>query len=140
MHQINTIYQIPCECEKLYVYSQSKNELEKRLARHVQTFTTREMLKKTFTAAHAPAKAAGHDECTALVIHVRDTKHKFNFDNTKVLEQEQYLFRRLIKENLQICVHDTVNKRCDIESISHSYASMLKQLKENKEKTNRRCK
>ena len=33
MHQINTIYQIPCECEKLYV-GQSKNELDKRLARH----------------------------------------------------------------------------------------------------------
>lgn len=87
----------------------------------------------TSTSASTPAD----ENCTALVSHVSETKHSFDFSNACVLDTEQYLGRRLLMESLQIYCHDTVNKRRDIEKISQTYASVLKQEKERKTKNQR---
>lgn len=137
--QINSIYNIPCngkngeKCTKSYV-GQSKNQLKKRLNQHERDVLNAEKKTPAQTATQTPAV----DDCTALVTHTRETKHSPDFDNVSILEREQYLSRRLLMESLQICCHDTMNKRRDIENISQTYASILKQVKESINKKSHR--
>lgn len=102
----NVIYQIPCDCGKQYI-GQTKQWLGSRIKNHKYDIKN----KKT---------------STALSNHVVEQNCKFNFDQTKILDTEHNLDKRLLLEMMYInCNKDCVNVRTDVDNLSTIYKSLL---------------
>lgn len=65
---------------------------------------------------------------TALVDHVLDEKHFFDFNKVSILSHEPDYRKRMIKEGCHITVEDSVNYRTDTNNISKLYHDILNKL------------
>ena len=103
----NVIYKIECsDCNKSYI-GQTKNYLQNRLNKHKNDI--KRGLQKT-----------------ALSSHAIENLHKFNFENTKILSQEENYNKRLFVEMAEILKHNTVNFKTDINNLSQIYHNIIK--------------
>ena len=82
----NIIYAIPCNsCNKVYI-RQTKRWLSKRIQEHKLSIKHQHITK----------------EKTAVVTHYQETGHTLNFDETKIIDKEEHLHKRLILEACHI--------------------------------------
>jgi hypothetical protein len=65
---------------------------------------------------------------SALVEHVSQTEHDFDFDNTKIIDRAGDLFSLYFLEMLAIRTNKCVNKRSDIEKLSIAYSGILEDI------------
>ena len=67
---------------------------------------------------------------TALAEHAITNKHSFDFKNTKILDFENNLKRRLILEMIHIQKENSsINYKTDIENLSAIYYNIIKCIK-----------
>lgn len=104
----NVIYSIPCKnCPGTYI-GQTKRYLKTRIQEHKNSLN------------HLQS------DHTALTRHVKNTKHTFDFEKTKILDTEPFYKKRLIKEMTNIKLDkNSVNYRTDISKLSLIYNSVL---------------
>lgn len=107
----NVIYQINCkECYGIYI-GQIKHHLKKRIYNHENDCKERNECK---------------NENTALSTHHFKENHDFDFSNIKILDQEEILNKRLIKEMIYIQKNTkSINNKTDIASLSKIYSYLL---------------
>ena len=97
----NSIYQIPCSCGKVYV-GETKRPLEVRINEHRWATKMREIDR---------SKIANHAWGEGL--------HRPDWENTKILDQEENATQRKIKETayMMITPHNFGSKSIDIHNI-----------------------
>lgn len=103
MKKSNVIYQIPCgDCNKVYI-GQTSQYLNERLNGHKFQNNT-----------------------TALKKHAHDYKHKFNFDNTIILDNENNKKARNILESIYIKNNEnTCNNKTEITNLPKLYYPII---------------
>ena len=70
------------------------------------------------------------DNKTALAEHATSYKHSFDFKNTKILDIENILKKRLFLEMIYIQRENSaVNHKTDIENLSVIYNNVIKSIK-----------
>ncbi|XP_044751504.1 uncharacterized protein LOC123312424 [Coccinella septempunctata] len=110
--QSSVVYNIPCSnCDKAYI-GQTKQLLKDRIRQH-----------KT------DSNNITHKEKTALTSHTFKEGHKFNFEETTILDHENNNYRRNISEMIHITLNKTVNYREDVNRLSTIYNSLLVPLR-----------
>ena len=104
MKQSNVIYSVPCgNCSKKYI-GMTTQLLKNRLNGHKYTKNT----------------------STALNKHVIETKHEFNYNETKILNKDHNYYKLSIKEMIEIKKDiNAVNDRTDIGGLSRIYANLI---------------
>lgn len=112
--ETNVVYKITCkDCPASYV-GQTKRQLQLRINEHKNDY------KKE------PGK---HSVITS---HMLTQNHKFDFDNTIILDKEKQLTKRLISEMLHINLqHSSINKKEDSQTLHLPYKTILKKLRSN---------
>lgn len=100
----NIIYEIPCnDCNGVYI-GQTSQYLENRIKSHKYD-------KKN---------------ATALTNHENSEKHKFNFENTKIIGTECNNKKREILESIAIQKNQhTINDKKDVNNLSKIYLSVI---------------
>ncbi|CRL06365.1 CLUMA_CG019319, isoform A [Clunio marinus] len=79
----NVIYKIPCECGSCYI-GQTTQTLKKRVSQHKTTVST---FDKLFSVPRSKAELLIEAiSKSALVKHVSETNHRFDFDAVEVLD------------------------------------------------------
>lgn len=104
----NVIYKIPCQdCDACYI-GQTTQTLKQRIVQHKSD------------------SRLGKKSC-ALATHFQEFNHKFNFENTAILEREANYRKRLFLEMVHInCDRRSINSRSDIDQLSVIYCDLLK--------------
>jgi hypothetical protein len=100
----NIIYQIPCDnCHGIYI-GQTSQYLENRIKSH---------------------KYDKRNE-TALTKHEKNQKHKFNYNNTKIIKTEKNTKKREFLEMVEIHRNkNSINDKKDINNLSKIYTAVL---------------
>lgn len=114
--QSDVVYKIDClHCPKSYIGQTMKN-LNTRIKRHQNDCKP----YKNRSKGEKEAK-------TALAKHNKYLKHKFDFDNPKVLHSEKHYYKRLFLEALYITKHSNtvINDKQDMKGLSNFYAETL---------------
>lgn len=113
LQKSNLVYQIPCDnCPSVYI-GQTSKYLSKRIKQHQYDVTS---------APRFPNR--NH---TALVNHVIDNAHDFNFNNPQIKKVENNLKKRLLHEMIEIkSENNSINSRTDIEGLQQCYFNILK--------------
>lgn len=110
----NLIYEISCNgdddnvCDKVYIGT-TKNKLKTRLASH---------------KSEQKAKDKPIEQKTALAAHCVKTGHKPNFNDTRVLQEENHYKKRFMLEMLYIIdasPHKILNYKNDTDKIAQLY-------------------
>ena len=114
----NVIYKINCiNCDSCYI-GMTVRLLGKRVNEH----------KRGQRKTQAGTLESG--ETTALTKHVAGFNHEFNFDEVKILDQQNDYFKLRFSEMLNIKLHDNVvNLRTDTQHLSNLYSGILCILK-----------
>lgn len=101
--QTHVVYKIPCNnCEEVYI-GQTQQHLKERLKGHKY-----------------------QNNLTALKKHQLNTGHRFDFDNTSILNKEINYRARNVLEMIQINKHpNAVNDKIETEGLSKIYHSIL---------------
>lgn len=125
----NIIYKIPCsECQSCYI-GMTQNKLKTRLSGHrsdVNKLDRLQELCNTNTTNNIDTLR----EKTALISHCIDHNHRFNFDNTQILEEcRSYSGLSFIEMCHIVNTSHAVNKRSDVEGLHNTYASILHTIK-----------
>nr|CAI5830742.1 unnamed protein product [Callosobruchus analis] len=108
----NVVYKIPCkDCNKCYI-GQTGRYMNTRINEH-----RRDVCRANSISAP-----------TALVQHVKNENHHFDFDNTAILSSQQNLSKRLISEMIHIKKNKSVNYRQDIDALSNVYHNLIKKF------------
>lgn len=118
----NLVYKIPCggnnmeQCEKVYVGT-TGTKLKTRIAghRHDQKYRNYNLTTKT-----------------ALSTHCRDFNHYPDFENTSILNTENYKKRRYMLEMLQINnvpLEKRINFKKDTDNLAQNYRCLLNKNK-----------
>ena len=113
----NIVYSIPCNsCNKIYI-GQTKRWLAKRIHEHKLSIKNQHITK----------------EKTAVVTHYQDTGHTLNFEETKIIDREEHLQKRLILEACHIWKNgdNTINFRTDLNNINSIYINIINTLNKN---------
>lgn len=109
--QTNIVYRIDCkDCNASYV-GESKRTLGTRVKEHIAN------MKK---------------ENKKFVIneHTKNCKHKFDFENTRILDRESNWRKRLISEMVNIKLQDnSINIKEDTQKLSNHYTQLIKKFK-----------
>ena len=107
----NIIYEINCiQCNKKYI-GQTCRFLHTRLLENARSVKNEE-------------------NKTALAEHAITYKHSFDFKNTKILDIENNLKKRLFLKMIHIQKENsTVNYKTDIENLSAIYNNIIKYIK-----------
>ena len=92
MHKKNVVYQIPCTQCKISYVGQTKKTVKQRMGEHE---------RKCRQKANLQTLAAEKQE-NGLAMHHVETGHEFDFQNVKILAEEKGLWRRLIREGIEI--------------------------------------
>jgi len=103
------VYEIRCmDCNKIYI-GQTGCKLKNRISKHKSDINT----KKEFASE--------------LAYHSIINGHKFDFENTRILDIEQMTNKRLFLEMIHINkkFHLCVNKRLDIQNLSSLYSNII---------------
>jgi len=107
----NIVYKINCSnCTASYV-GQTKRQMKTRIREHCNNIKL--------------------DESKHSVIseHILNFKHKFDWDNVKVLDREPNWYKRLISEMLHIKEQKNgINLQKDTELLNESYFGLLNDL------------
>lgn len=103
------VYKIQCkQCNGAYI-GQTQQYLHKRLCNH-----------KNNVRNNKP-------DTSALAKHAIENGHCFDFQNTKILTNENDFQKRLVLEMLHIAKEDnTINNRSDIQNLSRIYHNLIK--------------
>ncbi|XP_067619916.1 uncharacterized protein [Eurosta solidaginis] len=105
MEKNNVVYKIPCKgnsdetCNNIYIGT-TKSKLKTRISQH----------KSDFKFCHQV-----NNQKTALMAHCADSGHTPNFDETKILQQEQHYNKRFTLEMLHI-INIPTNTRLNYKS------------------------
>ena len=92
IHKKHVVYQIPCtQCDISYV-GQTKKTVKQRMGEH-----ERKCRQKTNIQLLTAEKQEN-----GLAMHHVETGHEFAFQNIKILAEEKGLWRRLIREGIEI--------------------------------------
>lgn len=75
---------------------------------------------------------------SALYTHMADTKHQFDFDNAKMIDQKTDYTRLKFAEMLHILDRPTCNFRKDVQGVSAIYSGIMQHLKTNKKVAHRK--
>ena len=107
LDEMGVVYKINCKgCTGSYI-GQTKNKIRDRIKQHKYDSSNK---------LHS----------TALVKHVVDTGHLFDFDNVVILEKEKILSDRLFLEMVHINkTGNCLNFRTDIDNLSSIYSYLL---------------
>lgn len=108
-NKTHTVYQINCNnCAGNYI-GQSKQYLKTRIKRHENSITGK------------------NSDKTALRKHAEENNHTFNFNNVKILKQEENEKKRLVYEMINIKRNNSsINDKRDVENLSYKYNKLLK--------------
>jgi hypothetical protein len=92
VYKKNVVYQVPCsQCEVSYI-GQTKKPIHVRMGQHDQKCKEKTNLRKLKTQKQE----------NGLAVHHAETGHVFDFCGVKILAEEPSLWRRLIKEGIEI--------------------------------------
>ena len=119
----NVVYRIQCEgnerepCGKLYVGT-TKNKLKTRLYGH---------------KSDSKHNTGNMDQKTALATHCLKENHRANFNDVKILEQENHYRKRYTLEMLHIINVDEkerLNYKRDTDNCAHIYQTIIEKHKQ----------
>ncbi|KAJ4440178.1 hypothetical protein ANN_08316 [Periplaneta americana] len=100
------IYMIPCSCSLKYI-GQTGRTVEDRRKEHIRLCKY------------------GPYEKSAIALHSADSGHAIEFDNIKLIDKEDNLYRRLVKEAFHIEQHpNNINKDEGLQ-LSNSWGSLF---------------
>ena len=104
MKQSNSVYSIPCgNCPSTYIGM------------------TTQLLKNRING-HKYSKNA----VTALSKHEKNTKHQFDYNNTKIINKDLNYHRLAIKEMIGIKQdQNSINDRADVGRLGHIYNNLI---------------
>jgi GIY-YIG catalytic domain len=103
------VYKIDClECDASYIGETSK-KLKKRIQQH----------KNDVVNKDKPGNK------TALVNHILEKKHKFDFEQAKIIDYEKNAKKRLIIETGHILMNKTVNLKTDSRHLGPIYHNII---------------
>ena len=108
LQQSDVVYELSCQCQKKYI-GQTKQRLKNRIQQHKND------IKNGSTN-------------TGLSNHVNITKHNVEWDNVKILEKENNVFKRLFLEFAHITSNDEneiLNLQTDFKKGSMIYKNVL---------------
>ena len=119
------------DCDGIYIGETSK-KFEVRINRHKSDIKCNERKTKT-------------ENCTALIKHVNERRHKFDTDNAKILSSNQTnTYKRRFMETAQIQFNkpNPINYKVDTENLSITYCNVINKFKslKNREKKKKRKK
>ncbi|XP_067616604.1 uncharacterized protein [Eurosta solidaginis] len=119
MDKSNVVYKIPCKgkveeaCNSIYVGT-TKSKLKTRLSQH----------KSDLKQCHQQ-----NNHKTALMAHCAASGHIPNFDETKIMQQEQHYSKRFTLEMLHIInvpTNTRLNFKSDVDNSAHIYKHLLR--------------
>ena len=88
----NVVYKIPCsQCEVSYI-GQTKKSINVRMGQHDRKCKEKTNLRRL----------KSEKQENGLAVHHAETGHEFDYQGVKILAEEPYLWRRLIKEGIEI--------------------------------------
>ena len=102
------VYKINCKDCKMSYTGQSSRALDKRIAEHM-------------------ADCKYNRDRSALVMHMKNTGHKFNFDfnNIRILDEESSYFKRLVSEMIFISKFNSVNRIQDTQNLKAVFKNFI---------------
>ncbi|XP_062714712.1 uncharacterized protein LOC134291229 [Aedes albopictus] len=126
----NVIYKIPCnDCESCYI-GMTKNNLGKRLTGHKSNVNKLDKLMNDSQTNTEAAKTTLIETTTALIQHCIEHNHRFNLDQTQIIDHS---YKQTTLPFLEMChitnTDKTVNKRTDVDRLSTTYAAVLHSIK-----------
>lgn len=143
LDQSGVVYEIPChQCNAVYIGQTGRN-LRTRISEHkvdegkiilnnlnVQTplRTTNNANTRISPRASSPLPSPNtpRDNKSALVHHVQNDRHKFNFDGVKIINKHTHTKKRLFLEAYEIKNNQhSCNLRTDIDKLSIIYSAIL---------------
>lgn len=123
----NIVYNIPCSnCTGCYI-GMTKNKLGQRIAGHQSHVNKLE----TLLAADANDEQIEDLKTkTAMIEHCITQQHRFNFEETKVVDHSRNTNTLAFLEMCHIYnTPNTVNRRTDVDNLNTAYAAILHTLK-----------
>ncbi|XP_062701660.1 uncharacterized protein LOC134285233 isoform X1 [Aedes albopictus] len=123
--QSNIIYRIQCkDCPQSYV-GMTQNKLKTRLYGHKTHINKLEHLLES-GHTNTDTEMIALREKTALIEHCIDHNHRFDLDNTQVIDRSDKTHNLPFLEMCHITnTPNTVNHRTDVCSLSTTYAAIL---------------
>jgi hypothetical protein len=124
LNKAGVVYKIECmgnsteECEGVYIGETSK-KLNVRLEQHKRDIKSNSTKIKT-------------SNCTALIKHINEKRHKFNPDKAKILSSNQNnTYKRRFMETAQIQVNKPapINYKVDTQNLSATYCNIINKFK-----------
>lgn len=113
LDKTHVIYKIDCNnCDKYYI-GETSQKLEKRIKQH-----------------QYDSNRPNNNNKTALAHHTIYQKHKFDFENTKIIDTANRTKTRKNLESLHITknIDHTVNYKTDIGKMGTHYANIIKTI------------
>lgn len=109
----NIVYEIPCkDCSKTYI-GQTSRSMNSRIISH------RSDCKRNINSC-------------ALSEHVNRNDHRIDYDNSRILDSEKNLMKRVFLEMVHINSNsNSMNKRTDLNNLSQIYTYLLEGTSQN---------
>lgn len=131
--QSNVIYSIPCVvCDSVYV-GLTTQRLKSRISNYLAD--RRKLTQLQTGATSSDSSLVDFDlermsNKTALIKHCVEHTHEFNYNETKILINEENHDKLKILEMLLNKHRKTVNLRSDVEGLSIVYSGLLNKVKQ----------
>ncbi|XP_055526059.1 uncharacterized protein LOC129728069 [Wyeomyia smithii] len=128
-HQSNVIYNIPCkDCSACYV-GMTTNMLKTRISGHRTHYNTWDkLLQQGYNETDTQISTL--KEKTALMHHSITQNHRFDFQQTKIIDRHN---KPQALPFLEIChianTENSINKRTDTEGLNTIYAGIIHSIK-----------
>jgi hypothetical protein len=118
------------KCGKKYI-GQTRQYAKKRIGNHKSSANKflRCKKRKDYTGM---LNAVGN---SALIKHMLDFGHEFDFDNTSILQKSTSAKKLNFLEMFHIQCEDSCNQRTDVKSLSLAYSGLLDSIAELKKST-----
>ena len=109
LHNTHAVYQIKClTCPDLTYVGETKRQLMDRIKEHKKCTKIESVVSN----------------------HMVSTGHQFDWENVRILDREKDFKKRLISEMVHIKIaKNTINRKEDIDNLSHVYNSILSKIK-----------
>ncbi|XP_055522514.1 uncharacterized protein LOC129716705 [Wyeomyia smithii] len=124
----NIIYKIPCSgCNSSYI-GMTSNKLKTRLYGHASNVNKLNQILNADTQTNYQLSELR--EKTALIEHCIDTEHRFDLENTCIIDRSKHTASLPFLEMCHIyCTPHIVNRRIDVDNLNTAYAGILHKLK-----------
>jgi hypothetical protein len=149
-HKSNLVYSIPCTCKKEYVGKTDRQYLKTRIDQHTgdckkiekcsrdQNFSNDNLIRQIQSAMSEAGEEKKEElskfhrlcEKSGLTTHMASTGHSFNFQDTKIVSQNNNYHKNTIMEMIAIKQSDNINKQTDTNSLSSAYNGLLQKIKQ----------